>query len=330
MKKMLLKLLLLFLPAAVQAADRLQPLGLSAHPITVSGISSGAAMAIQMHIVHSKEVKGVGVFAGVPYGCAGIPGSYKTCMESPDSVPLSVLTLGTQQLALLGSIDPLQNLEYSRVYVWHGLKDSVVKVGAAAKVVEMYQKLTDNKAGIFSRIDSNAEHGLPVTSPNASSCGQLGSPFLIQCGYDAIGEMFFQFYDKLPPKTSTPLGTLKRFDQTVYDPSGYFLGKEGHVYIPKTCENGGCGLHVAFHGCHQEVGSLGDFFPLNSDYIYWADSLGIVILYPSSVVSMTNPNGCWNWFGAYPDIYPNNITRTGLQMSMLWNMIQHIRQGQRQ
>lgn len=32
--------------------------------ITTSGISSGAVMATQFHVVHSSSVNGVGIFAG--------------------------------------------------------------------------------------------------------------------------------------------------------------------------------------------------------------------------------------------------------------------------
>lgn len=37
---------------------------------TVSGISSGAYMAVQMHFAYSQFIKGAGVFAGGPYLCA--------------------------------------------------------------------------------------------------------------------------------------------------------------------------------------------------------------------------------------------------------------------
>jgi poly(3-hydroxybutyrate) depolymerase len=36
---------------------------------TVSGVSSGAAMAIQFHVAHSSLVSGAGIVAGPPYWC---------------------------------------------------------------------------------------------------------------------------------------------------------------------------------------------------------------------------------------------------------------------
>jgi poly(3-hydroxybutyrate) depolymerase len=37
---------------------------------SVSGVSSGAYMAVQFAVAHSRIVKGVGSVAGGPYGCA--------------------------------------------------------------------------------------------------------------------------------------------------------------------------------------------------------------------------------------------------------------------
>ena len=40
------------------------------HQVTVSGVSSGGYMAAQFAVAFSKDVKGVGVVAGGPYGCS--------------------------------------------------------------------------------------------------------------------------------------------------------------------------------------------------------------------------------------------------------------------
>ena len=46
--------------------------------ITVSGISSGAFMAVQLHIAFSSIISGAAVYAGGPYWCA--QGSLNTAM----------------------------------------------------------------------------------------------------------------------------------------------------------------------------------------------------------------------------------------------------------
>jgi poly(3-hydroxybutyrate) depolymerase len=42
----------------------LEPYAIEPGSLTVSGISAGAAMASQFHVAFSKDVNGVGIFAG--------------------------------------------------------------------------------------------------------------------------------------------------------------------------------------------------------------------------------------------------------------------------
>jgi pimeloyl-ACP methyl ester carboxylesterase len=55
--------------AGAQPLPRLQA---DAEPLTVSGLSSGGYMAVQLAVAHSKRFRGVGVFAGGPYYCVGL------------------------------------------------------------------------------------------------------------------------------------------------------------------------------------------------------------------------------------------------------------------
>src|SRR5215831_8221550 len=47
------------------AAPPLGAYGIDIQQTSVSGVSSGAAMAVQMHIAHSSIMRGVGVIAGL-------------------------------------------------------------------------------------------------------------------------------------------------------------------------------------------------------------------------------------------------------------------------
>ena len=38
--------------------------------VSVSGISSGAFMAVQVHVIHSANISGIGAIAGGPYRCS--------------------------------------------------------------------------------------------------------------------------------------------------------------------------------------------------------------------------------------------------------------------
>jgi poly(3-hydroxybutyrate) depolymerase len=53
-----------------RAADRLGTLPIDPAQISVSGISSGAFMANQLHVAHSAQLMGAGLIAGGLYGCA--------------------------------------------------------------------------------------------------------------------------------------------------------------------------------------------------------------------------------------------------------------------
>src|SRR5215813_15540276 len=54
----------------VGSAPSLATYGIDIGQTSVSGVSSGGAMAVQMHVAHSSIMRGVGVIAGVAYGCA--------------------------------------------------------------------------------------------------------------------------------------------------------------------------------------------------------------------------------------------------------------------
>ncbi|MFC7538540.1 hypothetical protein ACFQU2_02525 [Siccirubricoccus deserti] len=68
MRRLLAALLLLALPAAAEAP--LGRHGADPRQVSVSGLSSGAFMAAQLHIAHSTGIMGVGLVAGGLYGCA--------------------------------------------------------------------------------------------------------------------------------------------------------------------------------------------------------------------------------------------------------------------
>src|SRR5690242_103660 len=99
---------------------------------TVSGLSSGAFMAVQFDIAFSSFVKGTGVIAGGPYFCAQDDVTTATtvcsctgfsCSGAPD-VP-SLIRI-TDRNAGQGSIDPTSNLARQRFYLFSGTADTIV------------------------------------------------------------------------------------------------------------------------------------------------------------------------------------------------------------
>ena len=86
-------LILAAIAAPAGAAEELPRLGASRDAVTVSGLSSGAYMAVQFQIAYSHLVRGAGVIAGGPYDCArgSISRALKNCMAAPpDAQPPTV------------------------------------------------------------------------------------------------------------------------------------------------------------------------------------------------------------------------------------------------
>ena len=109
---------------AAQAAAPLPALNIDKTKITVSGLSSGGFMANQLGYAHSSIFKGVGVFAGGPYMCAG-HSNYTACMYNA-TIPASALS--TMQADLNNwsgtAIDAKSNVAAQKVYLFVGTSDA--------------------------------------------------------------------------------------------------------------------------------------------------------------------------------------------------------------
>ena len=139
-----------------------------------------------------------------------------------------------------------------------------------------------------------ANHGIPVSRFAGESkfpvreCGQHQPPFVIQCGYEAAEMLLRHLYPRsFKPASDDPHrdGTLLAFDQSEFfnaaDESVSLHGV-GYLYIPASCAAEPCRLHVAFHGCNQNVDSVYDDFIRDAGYNRWAASNNIVVLYPQT------------------------------------------------
>jgi len=89
--------------------------------ITVSGVSSGAGIALQMEVAYSSLISGAAIVAGVPYYCArdGILDA-TDCLLFPDLIPVQTLEQDMQEFALNGQIDSLSNLKSHALYLFSG------------------------------------------------------------------------------------------------------------------------------------------------------------------------------------------------------------------
>jgi len=291
--------------------------------VTVSGLSSGAYMAQQLHLAYSDRIAGAALLAGGPYGCA--QGDLRTALAQctapadvliPDLVPL---VADVQARAGDGRLAPLEGLRGDRVWVYRGNVDDIVAQQVSAAAAEMYEQLNAG-VSLTRKFDLPYAHLLPTAAPG-DDCSKTEAPYIARCGFDAAGEVFKALYDTAQPTDQTS-GELSLFDQRPYatDPSSPPGADSGYVYVPAACaKKESCGLHIALHGCEQSSEVIGDMFANRGGFNRWADAAKVVVLYPQTQSSLSplNPKGCWDWWG-YTG--PEFDTRDGAQMRWIARM----------
>lgn len=269
---------------------------------TVSGLSSGAYMAVQFHVAHSARVTGVGALAGGPYYCAqgSLWTAYYNCTQPGNFVPLpsiEKLRADTERLAASGRIDPTSNLASARAWLFTGTRDDTV----AREVVEgLLAFYSGYKAASVIVRDKPAGHAMVTEAAGNKDCGVTQPPFINDCDYDAAGALLQHLLGALAPPSARSGGRLESFDQTPFGGYGISMDDEGYVYIPADCETQRCRVHVAFHGCRQGRAEVKDQFAREAGYNRWADTNRIVVLYPQAIARwwwIYNPRGCWDWWG---------------------------------
>ncbi|WDF73909.1 extracellular catalytic domain type 2 short-chain-length polyhydroxyalkanoate depolymerase [Novosphingobium sp. KACC 22771] len=311
------------------AADKLPAYHADAARVSVSGLSSGAFMAVQYDVAFSGSVIGVGVVAGGPYNCAWVNfGGIATCMQG---APIGAASYGAaSSFAALGSIDPVTNLAKHKVYLFSGTKDIVVKQSAMNATRDFYVAARVPAANL--RYVSKTPAGHAFLSGNFGSiCGANAAPYVNECKvgaqfYDQPGAILSHIYGPLRPKPATLSAQPIAFDQSEFAGAiGSGMASTGYVYVPAACRDGGapCAVHVVFHGCLQSADLVGDAVYGRLGYNAWADANRIIALYPQVNKSTipANPQGCWDWWG-YSGL--NFQTQSGAQLSAIRAMVRRL------
>jgi len=328
-------LTLAFAVLSAHGAERLPALGADASAVTVSGVSAGGYMAVQMHVAHSATVKGAGILAGGPYYCAqgSLWTAYYNCMKPAAWAPMpstSLLLREIQDLEAKKEIDPAANLGGSKVWLFSGTRDETVLPQVVQALRGFYEAV---KASVVLVADKPAGHAMVVEQAE-NACGVTAPPFINDCDYDAAGALLGHLLGPLTAPATTESGRLARFDQKEFasgDAAGISLADEGFVYVPKACEAAACRAHIAFHGCRQGVAELGDGFVRAAGYNRWADVNRLVVLYPQAIARegwsfrsrnfVWNPRGCWDWWGYNGAHYH---TKDGAQIRAVKAMMERI------
>jgi hypothetical protein len=318
---------------------------------SISGISSGAFMAVQFGVSWSSIVKGVGVIAGGPYYCAqgtaadGLLGNVGPaltatgpCMKGPPP-DLEPLLEKTKEWARGGEIDDPHNIAKQRIYIFAGYNDSVVnpKVGNAAYRFYLHYLDGHNNGNVFYQSAIGAGHS-QVTVDYGLPCNKNEGDYIDHCNYDQAGIILQHIYGALNPKNRGALsGKLIAFDQreltSPESPASYSMAETGYVHVPASCAaQEPCRVHIALHGCKQNFETIQDHYIQHAGYNEWADTNRLIILYPQTIVgnpatdpfTPVNPFGCWDWWG-YTNF--NYAVKAGRQISTIKAMLDRLTSG---
>ena len=337
--------------SSARAADPLGHYPVDSNQVSVAGISSGAFMANQFHVAHSRDVMGAAMVAGGLYVCAveaieddGVRGlmtqALYDCMTIPDNLKTPAAYADeARQIEAKGWIDPVSNLARSKVYFFSGGSDGVVDEKTVEEGAAVYRALGvpgDNiKSVIRKGPAARAGHSW-VTDKFGSACDLTEPPYIDNCGYDQAGAELAAIYGPgLNPPASSASGDIVAFDQKEFVRNGEAarnsLSDTGYLYVPKACEPGAatpCRVQVVFHGCEQSAETIGDVFYKNIGVNEWADANNIIVLYPQAHATdvgnplYLNPKGCWNFWGYADDNY--FPTKKGVQIDAVWQMLLRI------
>ncbi|MGH8501024.1 MAG: extracellular catalytic domain type 2 short-chain-length polyhydroxyalkanoate depolymerase [Gammaproteobacteria bacterium] len=320
-----LLLALVITSALTHAAPPLRTYNIDPEQISVSGLSSGGYMAVQMHVAFSSRIMGAGVLAAGPYLCAEGNALYATtrCLNSGSSLlpPAAYFQGLTKALSDAARIDPIANLAGDRVWLFTGGADSVVVTPVVDRLHDYYEFFVDPDDMVYLRDQiSEAQHAM-ITDDYGRPCGFEGGAYINDCDFDAAGALLNHIHGGLKSPVEAPAANLKTFDQSAFS-STQSLGAQAYIYVPSTCEDGNarCKLHVALHGCRQNKTVLGDEYARHAGYNEWAEANDIVVLYPQTGEDAVNQ--CWDWWGyTDPGVEQNYATKNGVQMAAIEAMI---------
>ena len=314
-----LAIALLQSPAAMADSARLN---IDPDRITVSGVSAGAQMAHQMHIAYSDIFNGGAMIAGGPFGCAegSLAIAMGRCVGTADpDFPMGEQLEMIRSAAKAGKLAPLDNLSDDPVWLFHGALDTAVASGVSDQLAELYETLIPNGSIVY-ETTIEAGHSFPAKG-QGTECNVLEAPYVADCDYDAAGALLQHLYPglKAPAAEVTTVLTPVALHGAV--DAG--LSETAYLFIPAKCEEGedACALHLVLHGCAQSAVQIETGFMLQSGYLPWAEANHIVLAFPQTVPGVTNPLGCWDWWGYTGADY---LYRDGKQMTVLAEWIESL------
>lgn len=287
---------------------------------SISGLSSGAFMTVQLHLARSASFAGAGIIAGGPFRCAQTYRSRKTlaaedayienalyiCMSplipqtAPDPRHLADMTRDT---ARAGLIDDLSNLADDRLYIFTGSRDQVVYSDVVQKTRQFYEMLGVKGENIAYHDNVPAGHSIITNNPEDSALATNQPPYINNGGFMQSHHILEHIYGGLKPAAERLAGRLLRFDQTEFlgrDAQWTSMSRFGYAYIPSQVLAGAVAaprVHIALHGCKQGYNftdsvsgrpdianrpPYGNRYITTTGYNNIAESNDIIVLYPQA------------------------------------------------
>jgi poly(3-hydroxybutyrate) depolymerase len=331
---------------------------------SVSGLSSGAFMTVQLHLAHSSSFAGAGIIAGGPFRCAEsyrgvatqaedayIESSLYICMNplvpqtTPNAQRLAALADAT---AKAGKIDAIANLADDRVYIFTGSRDNVVYSDVVARTRSFYELLGVKRNNIAYDDTVPAGHSIVTDNPEDSALDTNQPPYINNGGFMQSHDILRHIYSGLKPPAERLSGRMVRFDQTEFfgNDMRASMSRFGYAYVPRAVEEGApARVHIALHGCKQGYNYVdyvngradvtnrspyGNRYITTTGYNHIADSNDIVVLYPQAQGTdngaVQNPDGCWDWWG-YTSLDPRRpdyYSRDAIQIKAIHSMLQRL------
>jgi len=328
---------------------------------SVSGLSSGAFMAVQLHLAHSAKFAGAGIIAGGPYRSveafqapatlaedAYLQNAMTICMNpmipqtSPNAERLARLA---RETAKAGEIDPIENLADDAVYIFTGSADSVVRSGVVARTRRFYELLGVPAGRIYFHDDLAAGHAIITENPEDSPLGANRPPYINRGNFTQSHRILEHIHGPLKPPVDRLGGRLLRFSQSEFfgGETRASMSEFGYAYVPRAVEEGArARVHIALHGCKQGYNYVrhvngradirnhppyGNRYVTTTGYNQIADSNNIIVLYPQAEAiddgATQNPDGCWDWWGySSPDPErPDYYSKEAIQIHAIHEML---------
>lgn len=267
----------------------------------VSGVSSGAYMAGQMHVAYSTHFSGAALIAGGPYYCArgSVELGLYTCAESLPltniNVPLLEQITGNWSDVVN---DPISAIKGQPVWVHHGSLDYTVWGRVTEALVAYYEYFGANVLYHNNTVTNHAW----ISPFGTVECDLMESPYIANCGWDMEELFLTQLFGAVNPSTGGSLtGTLYSYSQDFYINATWAptyttaaemdMYSEGFLYVPTYCVNNTCRLMVVFHGCKQGYPEVQLDLVNYGNVNQYADTNAFVVLYPQAQASsMIGPN----------------------------------------